>query len=272
MHLHTNNHKIIYVFTYIHKCTCTTSYLLVEPACLWCLVLWLWDPRNWDASVHVLGVFGKLLKSRDACTWLHDIWTCSAKAFEYWMISSLKITLNHSWNFWRNWNVPLVLLERSCCWKDHLLLERVVYFSLDVGSSICYKSWTFSRASLCKVLASKEGITKIGPVSQPSSHAGPPLSNTFVLACYPHTCFLLSNLTKSSYAWLQFATQIYHCFFLLVNFRLISTWKIWFQPIQRFFFILKMEKICHSFQRKSYYDKFQTTEYRRIYFFPYFHI
>jgi hypothetical protein len=30
-----------------------------------------------------------------------------------WMISSLKITLNRSWNFQRNWNVPLVLLERS---------------------------------------------------------------------------------------------------------------------------------------------------------------
>jgi hypothetical protein len=27
------------------------------------------------------------------------------------MISSLKIKLNHSWKFWRNWNVPLLLLE-----------------------------------------------------------------------------------------------------------------------------------------------------------------
>jgi hypothetical protein len=30
-----------------------------------------------------------------------------------WMIFSLKIKLNHSWKFWRDWNVPLVLLERS---------------------------------------------------------------------------------------------------------------------------------------------------------------
>jgi hypothetical protein len=30
------------------------------------------------------------------------------------MISSLKIKLNRSWKFRRNWNVPLVLLER--CW------------------------------------------------------------------------------------------------------------------------------------------------------------
>jgi hypothetical protein len=29
------------------------------------------------------------------------------------MISSLKIKLNRSWKLWRNWNVPLVLLERS---------------------------------------------------------------------------------------------------------------------------------------------------------------
>jgi hypothetical protein len=29
------------------------------------------------------------------------------------MIFSLKIKLNGSWKFWRNWNVPLVLLKRS---------------------------------------------------------------------------------------------------------------------------------------------------------------
>ncbi len=48
-----------------------------------------------------------------AWTWFHDIWTCIAKVLEYWMISSLKVKLNRSWNFRRNWNVPLVLLERS---------------------------------------------------------------------------------------------------------------------------------------------------------------
>jgi hypothetical protein len=32
-----------------------------------------------------------------------------------WIVNdfSLKIKLNRSWKFWRNWNVPLVLLERS---------------------------------------------------------------------------------------------------------------------------------------------------------------
>jgi hypothetical protein len=31
------------------------------------------------------------------------------------MISSLKIKLNRSWKIWRNWNVPLVLLEQATC-------------------------------------------------------------------------------------------------------------------------------------------------------------
>jgi len=43
----------------------------------------------------------------------HDVWTCGAKVLEYRMISSLKIKLNCSGKFGRNWNVPLVLLERS---------------------------------------------------------------------------------------------------------------------------------------------------------------
>jgi len=45
--------------------------------------------------------------------WFHDVWTYGATVLEYWMISSLKIKLNCSWNFWRNCNVPLVSLERS---------------------------------------------------------------------------------------------------------------------------------------------------------------
>ncbi len=78
-----------------------------------CFVLCLWDPLNQDASDRILGLFGKLSTRRGASAWLHGVWTCSAKVFDYWMISSLKIKLNRSWNFWRNWNVPLVLLERS---------------------------------------------------------------------------------------------------------------------------------------------------------------
>ncbi len=50
---------------------------------------------------------------RGAWAWFHDIWTWGANILEYWMISPLKIKLNCSWKFQRNWNVPLVLLERS---------------------------------------------------------------------------------------------------------------------------------------------------------------
>jgi len=78
-----------------------------------CYVLILWDPPNRDASDHILGVFGKLLLRTGAWAWFHDVWTCGAKVLEYWMTSSLKIKLNRIWEFWRNWNVPLVLLERS---------------------------------------------------------------------------------------------------------------------------------------------------------------
>jgi hypothetical protein len=44
---------------------------------------------------------------------VNDVWTCGAKLLKYWMISSQKIKLNRSWKFQKNWNMPLVLLERS---------------------------------------------------------------------------------------------------------------------------------------------------------------
>jgi hypothetical protein len=38
---------------------------------------------NWDASDHVLGVFGKLLMRRGAWAWFHDIWICGPKVLGY---------------------------------------------------------------------------------------------------------------------------------------------------------------------------------------------
>ncbi len=38
---------------------------------------------------------------------------CRSSRILNWMISSLRIKLNCSWKYWRNWNVSLVLLERS---------------------------------------------------------------------------------------------------------------------------------------------------------------
>jgi hypothetical protein len=76
-------------------------------------VLCWWDPPNQDASDCVLDPFGKLSRRRGALAWFHGVSTCSVEVFEYWMICSLKIKLNRSWKFRRNWNVHLVLLERS---------------------------------------------------------------------------------------------------------------------------------------------------------------
>ncbi len=75
--------------------------------------LYQWDPPNQDASDHVLGLCGKLWRRRGTLAWFHGVWTCSVGVLEYRMISSLKIKLNRSWKFERNWNVPLVLLKRS---------------------------------------------------------------------------------------------------------------------------------------------------------------
>jgi hypothetical protein len=88
-------------------------YLWSKAVCLFSFVLYLWDPPNLDVSNCVLGVFGKLSRRRGGLAWFHRIWTCDVKVLEYWMTFSLRIKLNRSWKFWRNWNVPLVLLERS---------------------------------------------------------------------------------------------------------------------------------------------------------------
>jgi hypothetical protein len=93
------------------NCAGHTIYLLSKVVCLFCL--YLWNPLNRNASDHILGLFGKLSRRRVASAWLRSVWTCGAEVLKYWMISSLKIKLNRSWKFRRNWNVPLMLLERS---------------------------------------------------------------------------------------------------------------------------------------------------------------
>ncbi len=74
--------------------------------------LYQWDPPNQDAS-DLFFLFGKLLRRRGVSAWFHGVWTCSAKSS--WILNdfSLKIKLNRSWKFRKNWNVPLMLLERS---------------------------------------------------------------------------------------------------------------------------------------------------------------
>jgi hypothetical protein len=88
-------------------------YLWNKVVCLFSFVLYWWDPLNQDASHHVLGLFGKLSRRRGALAWFHGIWTSGVEVLEYWKISTLKIKLNPSWNFGKNWNVGLLSLERS---------------------------------------------------------------------------------------------------------------------------------------------------------------
>jgi hypothetical protein len=78
------------------------TLVTMKEGSLFCL--YLWDPSNLDASDRVLGLFWKLLRKR-----VHGLgFTSGVEVLEYW-----KIKLNRIWKFQRNWNVPLVLLERS---------------------------------------------------------------------------------------------------------------------------------------------------------------
>ncbi len=78
-----------------------------------------------------------LFRKRGALALFHGVWTCNVIFFEYWMISSLKIKLNCSWKFRRNWNVLLVLLERP--WWTRLM--EFIWWDLD---SECGRYWFLS--------------------------------------------------------------------------------------------------------------------------------
>ncbi len=90
---------------------------------------------------YVLGVFGKLSMRRGAWAWFHDVSTCNTKVLQYWMIFSLKAKLNCSWKFWRNWNMPLVLLERS--WWTRFNGIYLVRFGFKMWEILVFK-WFFS--------------------------------------------------------------------------------------------------------------------------------
>ncbi len=78
-----------------------------------CFVLYLWDPLNQDASDHVLGVFGGKLLTEGCMGFVP--WCLDLRCKSFGILNDfflLRIELNYSWKFWRNWNVPLVLLER----------------------------------------------------------------------------------------------------------------------------------------------------------------
>jgi hypothetical protein len=78
-------------------------------SCRWCL----WKALDDEGCTGLVGSTRK-----GAWAWFHGVWTCHAKVLEYWMISSLKIKLNRSWKFRRNWNVHLVLFKKILFSKD----------------------------------------------------------------------------------------------------------------------------------------------------------
>ncbi len=105
-HLHFYFLNIMIFLTYKKK-----IHLWSKVIFLFCL--YLWNAPNKDASDCVLDLFWKLSRRKGASAWFHGIWTCGEEVLEYWTIFSLEIKLNHSWKFQRNWNVPLMLFERS---------------------------------------------------------------------------------------------------------------------------------------------------------------
>jgi hypothetical protein len=112
----------------------------MKQGCLFVLFcLYWWDPPNWDASSCIFGLFGKLSKRRGALVWFHDLWTSSAKVLEHWMIFSLKIRLNYGWKIWKNWNVNLVLLERS--WWARFNGIYLVRFGFQMWEILIFKQF-----------------------------------------------------------------------------------------------------------------------------------
>jgi hypothetical protein len=100
----------------------------------WSLVMKFTKPGCLDC---VLGVFGNISMRRGAWAWFHGVWTCSAKVLEYWTIFSLKIQFNCSWNFWWNWNVLLVLLERT--WWTGFNVIYLVRFGFRMWEMLNFK-------------------------------------------------------------------------------------------------------------------------------------
>jgi len=83
-------------------------YLWSKVVCLFCFVL-MRSTKSGCFRSHSWSLW-KALEEEGCIGLCLDLWCKSS-----WILNdfSLKIKLNQSWKFWRNWNVPLVLLERS---------------------------------------------------------------------------------------------------------------------------------------------------------------
>jgi hypothetical protein len=72
-------------------------------------------------------------------SWCLDLWCKSFK--KYWIKFSLKMKLNQNWTFQRNWDVLLVLLERSWKWRFNGIY--FIRFGIRMGEILNFK-WFLS--------------------------------------------------------------------------------------------------------------------------------
>jgi hypothetical protein len=62
------------------------------------------------------------------------------------MIFLLKIKLSHGWKFRRNWNVPLVSLERS--WGEDLIKKYLLRFGFRVWEILIFKRFLLLKIQI----------------------------------------------------------------------------------------------------------------------------
>ncbi len=72
--------------------------------------------------------------------------TYGIEVLEYWMIFSLKIKLNCSWKFWRNWSVPLMSLERS--WWEGFNEMYLVRFGFRMWEILIFKRFLLLKIQI----------------------------------------------------------------------------------------------------------------------------
>ncbi len=113
------------------------------------------------------------LLRRGASAWFHGVWTWGVKVFEYWMISSLKIKLNCNWKFLRNWNVPLVLVEKP--WWAGLM--EFIWYDLD---SECGRYWFFKWFLPLKIQINSKNQVLEGKISWKRVTLGPTAQATLI--------------------------------------------------------------------------------------------
>ncbi len=96
-------------------------------------------------------------------------WRLDLRCKSSWILNDLllKIKLNHNWKFWRNWNVRLVLLERSW-WAgfNEIYLVRVAFRMWEILNfrvvSACENSNKFQKTRFWKEKSVENVVTLEG--------------------------------------------------------------------------------------------------------------